>query len=128
MEFLANNDLYLRTPYTGTEGHADPRRWEMASRVLDASDNDFALLGPIVGRETADAFIKFFRARQELTTIGKYTDEELSRFSIARKYQLAQQCLHLSGTTEAQELIRRLGPEYEAWFLYMLERRRNFGV
>ena len=26
MEFLANNDLYLRTAYTGTEGYADPRR------------------------------------------------------------------------------------------------------
>ncbi|MBQ9662947.1 MAG: ATP-binding protein [Oscillospiraceae bacterium] len=128
MEFLANNDLYLRTPFTGTEGNADPRRWEMASRVLDASDNDFALLGPIVGRDTADAFVKFFRARQELTSLGHYSDEELARFSIARKYQLAQQCLYLSGTEEARELVRRLGPEYEAWFRYMVERKRSFGV
>ena len=128
MEFLANNDLYLRTPFTGTEGHADPRRWEMASRVLDTSDNDFALLGPIVGRDTAEAFVKFFRARQELTSLGNYSDEELARFSVARKYQLAQQCLYLAGTREAQELVRRLGPEYEAWFHYMVERRRNFGV
>ena len=58
LEFLANNDLYLRTPFTGTEPHADPRRWEMASRALDASGNDFALLEPIVGRDTAESFVK----------------------------------------------------------------------
>ena len=130
MEFLANNDLYLRTPYTGTEGHADPRRWEMASRVLDSSGNDFSLLGPIVGRDTADAFVRFFRAQQQLAALGHYSDEELARFSIARKYQLAQQCLYLAAAKEqeALELVRRLGPEYEAWFLYMAERRKSFGV
>ena len=144
MEFLANNDLYLRTPYTGTEGHADPRRWEMVSRALDASGNDFSLLEPIVGRDSAEAFIRFFRARQELAAVGHYSDEELARFSIARKYQLAQQCLILcTGTTtsvrgetvevklsdrekEAFELVHRLGPEYEAWFRYMLERKKAF--
>ncbi len=130
LEFLANNDLYLRTPYTGTEGHADPRRWEMVSRVLDASGNDFALLGPIVGRETEEAFVRFFRAQQQLAALGSYTDEELARFSIARKYQLAQQCLYLSGAREkeARELVCRLGAEYDAWFSYMLERKKNFGV
>ena len=144
MEFLANNDLYLRTPYTGTEGHADPRRWEMVSKALDASGNDFSLLEPIVGRDPAEAFVRFFRARQELAAVGNYSDEELARFSIARKYQLAQQCLILcTGTTatilsdaaeiklspreqEAFELVHRLGPEYEAWFRYMLERKQAF--
>ena len=130
MEFLAHNDLYLRTPYTGTEGHADPRRWEMASRVLDSSDNDFALLEPIVGRDTADAFLRFFRAQQQIAALGHYTDEELSRFSISRKYQLAQQCLWVADSreSEARELVRRLGPEYDAWFCYMIERKKNFGI
>ena len=58
MEFLANNDLYLRTPFTGAEGNADPRRWEMVSKALDSSGNDFSLLEPIVGRETAESFIR----------------------------------------------------------------------
>ena len=130
LEFLANNDLYLRTPFTGTEPHADPRRWEMASRALDASGNDFALLEPIVGRDTAESFVKFFRAQQQLAALGHYTDEELRRFSIARKYQLAQQCLNLAAAKEqeALELVRRLGPEYEAWFTYMVERRKSFGL
>ncbi len=125
MEFLANNELYLRTPFTGTEGYADPRRWEMASRVLDSSDNDFSLLEPIVGHETAEAFIRFFRAQEEMIDILKYTDEELARMSVARKYQIAQQCLYAASAKpeEAADLVKRLGAEFEAWFRYVLERK-----
>ena len=127
MEFLANNDLYLRTAFTGTEGYADPRRWEMASRILDSSNNDFALIEPIVGRETAEAFIRFFRAQEEMTDLVKYTDEELARLSVSRKYQIAQQCLYAAAAKpkEAEELVQKLGPEFAAWFRYVLERKRE---
>ena len=125
MEFLANNDLYLRTAFTGTEGYADPRRWEMASRVLDSSGNDFALLEPIVGRETADAFIKFFRAQEHLAELASYTDKEIAALTSARRYQIAQHCLYASSAQpkEARALVERLGPEFLAWFEYVLERK-----
>jgi hypothetical protein len=102
----------------------------MPYRALDASGNDFALLEPIVGRDTSEAFVKFFRAQQQLAALGHYTDEELRRFSVARKYQLAQQCLYLAAAREkeALELVRRLGPEYEAWFRYMTERKKSYGL
>ena len=127
MEFLANNDLYLRTDYTGTEGYADPRRWEMASRILDSSGNDFSLLEPIVGRETSEAFIRFFRAQEDMDDIAKYSDEEIARLTAARKYQIAQQCLYAAAAKpkEAEELTERLGPEFAAWFRYVLERKRK---
>ncbi len=129
MEFLANNDLYLRTPFTGTEGHADPRRWEMVSKALDSSGNDFSLLAPIVGRDTAEAFIRFFKAREEVAALGEYSDEELTRFSVARKYQLAQQCLVFSASKseQARALVGRLGEEYLAWYDYILKRRDSLG-
>lgn len=125
MEFLANNDLYLRTAYTGTEGYADPRRWEMVSRVLDSSGNDFALIEPIVGRDTAEAFIRFFRAQEEMADLVKYTDEEIATLTVARKYQIAQQCLYAASAKqkEAAELVERLGPEFAAWFRYVLDRK-----
>ena len=125
LEFLANNSLYLRTPYTGEEGYADPRRWEMASKALDASGNDFSLLVPIVGRDTAEAFIRFFRAQEQLAALGDYTDEELNRYSTARRYQLAQQCVWLypAKPAEARALVTRLGEEYLAWFEYVLSRK-----
>ena len=127
LEFLANNDLYLRTPYTGTEGHADPRRWEMVSKALDSSGNDFSLLAPIVGRDTAEAFIRFFRAKPSVGALGEFSDEELARFSVARRYQLAQQCLAWAAERprEARALVERLGPEYLAWFDYVLRRRKG---
>ena len=130
MEFLANNDLYLRTPFTGTEGNADPRRWEMVSKALDSSNNDFSLLAPIVGRDAAEAFIRFFKARQEIAALGEYTDEELARFSVARRYQLAQQCLVFASSEpeEARALVMRLGGEYLAWYDYMLGRRKALKI
>ena len=125
LEFLANNSLYLRTPYTGEEGYAEPRRWEMASKALDASGNDFSLLVPIVGRDTAEAFIRFFRAQEQIAALGEYTDEELNRYSVARRYQLAQQCVWLypAKPEEAKALVARLGEEYLAWFEYVLSRK-----
>ena len=125
MEFLANNDLYLRTPFTGSEGNADPRRWEMVSKALDSSNNDFSLLAPIVGHDAAEAFIRFFKARQELAALGEYSDEEIARLGVARRYQLTQQCLVFSSSkpAEARALVSRLGEEYLAWYEYILERR-----
>ena len=130
MEFLANNDLYLRTPFTGTEGNADPRRWEMVSKALDSSQNDFSLLAPIVGRDAAESFVRFFKARQEMAAIGEYTDDELARLSVARKYQLAQQCLVLSGAMreKGRALVSRLGKEYLAWYDYILQRREHISA
>ena len=127
LEFLANNDLFLRTAYTGTEGHADPRRWEMVSRALDSSGNDFSLLAPLVGRDTAEAFIRFFRAQQQLGSLGTYTDEELRRFNSARRYQITQQCLYVAAARpqQARELVQRLGPEFTAWFDYVQSRKKK---
>ena len=131
MEFRANNDLYLRTAYTGTEGYADPRRWEMVSRILDSSGNDFSLIEPIVGRDTAEAFIRFFRAQDEMSDLAKYTDEEISHLTVARKYQIAQQCLYAAAAKpeEAEALVDRLGAEFGAWYRYVLARKNaNSGI
>jgi MoxR-like ATPase len=130
LEFLANNDLYLRTQFTGQEGYADPRRWEMASRILDSSGNDFSLLEPIVGRETAQAFIKFFRAQEHLTDLGNYSDKDIEALTSARRYQIAQQCLYASAARpeEARALVERLGPEFLAWFDYVQARKENYKV
>ena len=58
---------------------------------------------------------------------GSYTDEELQRLSVARRYQLAQQCLAVYNAQpeEARALVQRLGKEYLAWLDYMLQRKQN---
>jgi hypothetical protein len=80
----------------------------MVSRILDSSDNDFSLIEPIVGRDTAEAFIRFFRAQDEMTDLAKYTDDEISHLTVARKYQIVQQCLYAAAAKpeEAEALWR----------------------
>ena len=110
MEFLANNDLYLRTPYTGTSGYADPRRWEMVSKALDASENDFSLLEPIVGRDSAEAFVRFFRARAQLISLGSYTDPSVSvGAAVPRSIQRAAGKSACPGTAAGQGVSRMAG-------------------
>jgi hypothetical protein len=98
----------------------------MASRALDSSGNDFSLLAPIVGRDAAESFITFFRAQQQISELAQYSDEELSRFSISRRYQIAQQCLYAAAAKpeEAEALVERLGAEFAAWFRYVLSRKQ----
>ena len=63
---------------------------------------------------------------EELAALGEYTDEELARFSVARKYQLAQQCLVFAASRpeEARALVERLGVEYLGWYDYILDRKK----
>ena len=63
--------------------------------------------------------------REQIAALGEYTDEELSRFSVARRYQLVQQCawLYPAKPEEAKALVARLGEEYLAWFEYVLSRK-----
>ena len=47
--------------------------------------------------------------------------------SVARKYQIAQQCLYAVSAKpeEAEKLVSRLGAEFAAWFRYVLERKQG---
>ena len=80
-----------------------------------------------MGRDTADAFIRFFRAQEELSDLARYTDEDIARMTVSRKYQIAQQCLYAASAKpkEAEELAERLGAEFAAWFRYVLSRKRE---
>ena len=62
-----------------------------------------------------------------MTDLASYTDEELARMTVARKYQIAQQCLYAASAKpeEAEELVQRLGAEFAAWFRYVLERKNG---
>ena len=126
MEFLANHGWLLRTEFTGEEANADPRRWEMASHILDASGNDFGLLQPVVGTEITEEFIRFFKSRKTLHAIADYTDEDILSMNAARRYQLAQQCLNVADSQleKARELVARLGGEYLAWYDYTRTRKQ----
>jgi len=107
----------LRTPYNREhpEPHADPRRWEMASRMLYATKNPTTLRA-IVGGDITRDFISFCQMPTitvEDAITGNYTEEELEEMNLGR--QLAT----VSGLVAVDEenmpavrrFVKKLGPE-----------------
>ena len=57
---------------------------------------------------------------------GMCSDSHISHLTVARKYQIVQQCLYAAAAKpeEAEALVERLGAEFAAWFRYVLSRKK----
>ena len=81
----------LRTKYNGVTPNADPRKWEMASKVLYATGKP-DMLRSLVGKELTKDFMKF--TKKEVITVEdvinyNVQDDDIKEMSIAEKYNLA---------------------------------------
>lgn len=56
-----NKNKVFRTECNGKDPCVDPRKWEMASKLLKQSNNPRTLLG-ILGKDITDKFVEFVRA------------------------------------------------------------------
>ncbi|MBQ8131434.1 MAG: hypothetical protein IJ193_02995 [Bacilli bacterium] len=61
MAFIASNRDALRTEFTGERPNADPRKWEMASRVLYQT-NQADLLKSLIGEDLSKQFSDFWKS------------------------------------------------------------------
>lgn len=73
-------DIALRTEYNGEKPNADPRKWEMASKMLYKTNNPKMLRG-LIGSELTEEFCTF--CTQKVITINdvlnnNYTKEDLN--------------------------------------------------
>ena len=80
----------LRTPYTGNKPNADPRKWEMASKVLYMT-NQPEMLRALIGEELTRDFIEF--TRQHIITVEdvlnhNYSSSDLE-MDVSQKYMTA---------------------------------------
>ncbi len=110
----------LRTPYNGETPNADPRKWELASKVLYTTKNP-NMLRALVGEEITKDFVKF--CEQQVITIedivsNNYSDQGLQYMDISEKYATA---VGLSFVTDenlevVRNFITKLGPEIVATF------------
>ena len=115
----------LRTPYNGEKPNADPRKWEMASKMLYATGKPEMLRG-VIGKELATEFCQF--CKQKVITIkdvieGKYTERDLE-MDTGEKYATI---VGLSGAKEEEyeqvrEFVMKLGPEFCAIYDTMWSR------
>ena len=80
----------LRTPYNGKTPNADPRKWEMASKVLYATKQP-EMLRALIGEDLTREFAQF--SKQQVIGIddvinGNYTKQDLE-MNLAEKYATA---------------------------------------
>jgi len=78
----------LRTQYDGRSPNADPRKWEMASKVLYATRNPSMLRG-VIGQSLTEDFIAF--CKHGIITLedvinGNYNDEDIRAMNLSEKF------------------------------------------
>ena len=94
-EDILNQELDEEKPKIVT----DPRKWEMASKVLTATKNPNSLL-PLIGEELTADFVDFVKQIQltpEDIVSGNYDKEDYKELSISQKLST------IAGLTTAQE-------------------------
>ncbi len=110
----------LRTKYNGVTPNADPRKWEMASKVLYATNRP-DMLRSLVGKELTKDFIEF--TKKEVITVEdvvnhNYDETMIDELNLAEKYNLAVGLSRV--TNENLETVRNfvynLGKEIGATF------------
>ncbi len=110
----------LRSEYTGERPNADPRKWEMASRMLYTTGRP-EMLRALIGEEITDEFVQF--CNQQVITLdqvmaGDVTERELEAMNTAERYATT---MGLSQADEEQmktvrAFVSRMGEEFRAVF------------
>lgn len=110
----------LRSKYDGVRPNADPRKWEMASRMLYATGRP-EMLRALIGEEITDEFVQF--CSQPVITLekvlaGDYTQEEIKALNTSERYATT---MGLSQADEdqleqARAFVQKLGAEFLAVF------------
>ena len=109
----------LRTPYTGEKPNADPRKWEMASKVLYKTGKP-EMLRALIGEELAIDFANF--AKQSVITVEdvlneNYSDEDL-KMDTAQKFVTAASLsiVDEKNFETIRNFVMKLGSEFVAIF------------
>ena len=110
----------LRSKYDGKKPNADPRKWEMASKVLYATGNP-KMLRSLVGEEITREFVAF--CNEEVITLedvinGNYTNEEIDELNTAEKYATTMGLVVVDedNVEVVRNFAQKLGGEYRAIF------------
>lgn len=109
----------LRTPYTGDKPNADPRKWEMASKVLYATKKP-ELLRALVGEDITRDFVSFCEHQVisvEDVLNENYTNRDFE-MNIAEKFATAVglSSVDKDGLETVRNFVMKLGPEICATF------------
>lgn len=114
------NGETLRSKYDGEKPNADPRKWEMASKMLYATGRP-EMLRALIGEDITDEFVQF--CNQPVITLedvldGNYTEKELADLDTAERYATTVGLSQAKGEhlDTVREFISKLGEEFKAIF------------
>jgi len=112
-------DSVLRTEYNGETPNADPRKWEMASKMLYSTKNP-EMLRALVGEEITREFVSFCNQRiitLEDVLTGNYSESDLE-MNTSEKYATAigLSQVDMENFETVREFVLQLGEEICATF------------
>ena len=110
------NGNSLRSKYDGEKPNADPRKWELASRMLYATGNP-EMLRSLVGEDITREFVKF--CNQSVITLDdvineNYTDKDIEMLSTAERYATTMGLLQVDANNldKVRSFLSKLGQEF----------------
>lgn len=114
------NGETLRSKYDGKKPNADPRKWEMASKMLYKTEKP-EMLRALVGEEITKEFVEFCSQRMitlEDVINENYKDIDIEELTIAEKHATIMCLLQVEkdNIEKVREFVKKLGSEYVAVF------------
>ena len=110
----------LRSKYDGEKPNADPRKWEMASKMLYATGSP-EMLRALVGEDITREFVQF--CNQQVITLddvinGNYTDRDMQALNTAERYATTMELARVDDDNleKVRGLVTGLGAEFGAIF------------
>ena len=110
----------LRSKYDGEKPNADPRKWEMACKMLYATGSP-EMLRALVGEDITREFVEF--CNQQVITLddvlnGKYTDRDIQALNTAERYATAMGLTQVDDDNleKVRGFVTGLGAEFGAIF------------
>lgn len=110
----------LRSKYDGKKPNADPRKWEMASKMLYATGCP-EMLRALVGEDITREFVEF--CKQQVITLddvinGNYTDRDMQALNTAERYATTMELARVDDDNleKVRGFVTGLGAEFGAIF------------
>ena len=110
-------DEVLRTEYNGEEPNADPRKWEMASKILNKTGKP-DMLRALIGPELTYDFKNF--VTQKVITLEDVLSDNYDNIemNISSKYATVAGLVRVdeANVEKVREFVNKLGPEFLSTF------------
>ena len=110
-------DEVLRTEYNGEEPNADPRKWEMASKILNKTGKP-DMLRALIGPELTYDFKNF--VTQKVITLEDVLNDNYDNIemNISSKYATVAGLVRVdeANVEKVREFVNKLGPEFLSTF------------